>query len=248
MSGPLDGKIALVTGAARGIGRAIALHLAGSGAEVICSDLTAEMARETVDLIATAGGAAHASGIDVSGDEAVDSAVGSLLEAHGTIPLLVNNAGVTRDSLLMRMKRKDWDFVLDTNLVGTYRLCRAMIPSMIKKKYGRIVNISSVVAGMGNPGQTNYAAAKAGIEGFSRSLAREVASRNVTVNCVAPGFIDTDMTKDLPESARERLLLQVPMNRLGTPEDIASAVAFLLSDHASYITGTTLRVNGGMVM
>jgi 3-oxoacyl-[acyl-carrier protein] reductase len=248
MSLKLEGKIALVTGAGRGIGRSISEKVAAAGAEVICSDLTGEMAEETVAAITAAGGRASAVGIDVSSDEGVRQGIQSLLESHDTIPLLVNNAGVTRDNLLMRMKREEWDFVLNTNLVGTYRMCQALIPSMVKKRYGRIVNVSSVVASMGNAGQTNYAAAKAGIEGFTRSLAREVASRNITVNCVAPGFIDTDMTRDLPEKAREMLLQQVPLKRLGTPGDIASAVLFLLHEDSSYITGTTLSVNGGMVM
>lgn len=248
MSASLEGKTALVTGAARGIGRSIALRLAQAGAEVICADLESGMASETVEMIEKAGGRGRSAGIDVSSDEAVESGVNALLEACGRIPLLVNNAGVTRDTLLMRMKKRDWDFVLDTNLVGTYRMCRSLVPSMIKARFGRIVNISSVVASLGNAGQSNYGAAKAGIEGFSRSLAREVASRNITVNCVAPGFIDTAMTRELPESAREMLLRQVPMKRLGTAEDIASATLFLLGEDASYITGETLKVNGGMLM
>jgi len=248
MSGSMEGRVALITGAGRGIGRTIALRVAEAGGEVLCADLTEEMSQGTVGEIVEAGGKARTVGMDVTDDEAVESGVRALLEAYGTIPLLVNNAGVTRDNLLLRMKKKDWDFVLDTNLVGTYRLCRQLIPSMVKSRYGRIVNLSSVVASLGNAGQTNYASAKAGIAGFTRSLAREVASRNITVNCVAPGFIDTDMTRGLGDRARERLLEQVPMGRLGAPEDVAAAVVFLLSDQASYITGTTVHVNGGMYM
>jgi 3-oxoacyl-[acyl-carrier protein] reductase len=186
--------------------------------------------------------------LDIADDGSVESTVAALLKEHGSIPLLVNNAGITRDNLLMRMKREDWNQVIDTNLSGIYRLCRSLVPSMVKARYGRIVNVTSVVARIGNPGQANYAAAKAGVEGLSRSLARELASRNVTVNCVAPGFIDTDMTRSLSEAQRAGLLDQVPLGRLGTPDDVAAGVTYLLSDAASYITGITLEINGGMHM
>jgi 3-oxoacyl-[acyl-carrier protein] reductase len=184
----------------------------------------------------------------VSDDSSVESAVASLLESHGTISLLVNNAGITRDNLLMRMKKEEWDAVLSVNLTGAYRLCRAVAPAMVRARYGRIVSVSSVIARLGNAGQANYAAAKAGLEGLTRTLARELASRNITVNCVAPGFIDTAMTRSLSEEARSRLLDLVPLKRLGTPADVASAVLFLLGDEASYVTGHTLYVNGGMYM
>jgi 3-oxoacyl-[acyl-carrier protein] reductase len=186
--------------------------------------------------------------MDVADDASVERGCAELLEACGSIPILVNNAGITRDNLLMRMKKEEWDAVLSTNLTGIFRTCRALVPSMVRARYGRIVNVTSVVAKIGNPGQANYAAAKAGIEGMTRSLARELASRNVTANCVAPGFIDTDMTRELPEEARKKLLDQVPLRRLGTPADVASAVVFLVGEGASYITGATLDVNGGMYM
>lgn len=248
MNVDLQDRVALVTGASRGIGRDVAEALAGAGAEVILADLDAEGADAAAAEIRSAGGRARGFAMNVADDSSVADGVVRLLEDCDRIPLLVNNAGITRDSLLLRMKQEDWDSVLQTNLVGVYRLCRALVPSMVRARYGRIVNISSVVASIGNAGQTNYAAAKAGLEGFTRSLAREVASRNVTVNCVAPGFIDTAMTQALDDAARKRLLDQVPMKRLGTPADIASAVLFLVSEPAGYITGTTLHVNGGMYM
>ena len=243
-----DGRVALVTGASRGIGRAIAVANAERGALVLCAARTAEAGAETVAAIEAAGGRARAVALDVSSDASVEPAVKELLREHATIPLLVNNAGITRDNLLMRMKSEDWAAVIDTNLTGLYRLCRAVVPSMVKARFGRIVSITSVVAHIGNAGQANYAASKAGMEGFTRSLARELASRNVTVNCVAPGFIDTDMTKALGDAQREALLSQVPLGRLGTPEDVASAVTWLMSPGASYVTGITLDVNGGMAM
>ena len=244
----LSGKTALVTGASRGIGRGIALTLAAEGVTVIAAARTEDAAAGTVAAIEAAGGRARALALDVASDASVTAAIPEILKEHATIPLLVNNAGITRDNLLMRMKKDDWDQVIETNLSGIYRLCRALVPSMVKARYGRIVNVTSVVARIGNPGQANYAAAKAGIEGFTRSLARELASRNVTVNCVAPGFIDTDMTRALGDAQREALLAQVPLGRLGAPEDIARVVAFLMSDAASYVTGITLDVNGGMSM
>jgi 3-oxoacyl-[acyl-carrier protein] reductase len=235
-----------VTGSSRGIGKEIARVIAEAGAEVIVAARGLEGARATADEISGAGGRATPVTMDISDDESVVQTVDELKKAYDTIPLLVNNAGIVRDNLILRMKQHEWDDVIGTNLTGIYRLCRALVPSMVRARFGRIVNITSVVGRVGNPGQTNYAAAKAGVEGLTRSLARELSTRNITVNCVAPGFIDTDMTRDLSEDARERLLSQVPMGRLGTPKDVASAVLFLLGDGASYVTGTTVDVNGGM--
>jgi len=243
-----SGKVALVTGASRGIGRAIALALGARGATVVVTARSAEAAGRTASEIVDGGGSARPLALDVADDRSVDLAMAELLREHATIPLLVNNAGITRDNLLMRMKKEDWDEVIGTNLSGIYRICRSLVPSMVKARYGRIVNVTSVVARSGNPGQVNYAAAKAGTEGFTRSLARELASRNITVNCVAPGFIDTDMTASLTEAQREALMTQVPLKRLGRPDDIAAGVTYLLSDQASYVTGITLDINGGMYM
>ena len=247
MSELLRGQVALVTGGSRGIGRQVASALAEAGAEVLLTSRTAAASRAAAEEIRGRGGKARDVVLDICDDAAVETVVNELLGDYGTIPLLVNNAGITRDGLLLRMKKVDWDAVIETNLSGTYRLCRAMVPSMIRARFGRIVNITSVVAQAGNPGQVNYAAAKAGTEGFTRSLAREIASRNVTVNCVAPGLIDTDMTRALDDAARKQLLERVPMKRLGEATDVAAAVMFLLA-HADYITGTTLNVNGGMYM
>ncbi len=247
MSEVLRGRVALVTGGSRGIGRQVASALAEAGAEVLLTSRTAEAGRAAAEEIRGSGGKAREVVLDISDDAAVKTAVNELLGDYGTIPLLVNNAGITRDGLLLRMKKVDWDVVIETNLSGTYRLCRAMVPSMIRARYGRIVNITSVVAQAGNPGQVNYAAAKAGTEGFTRSLARELASRNITINCVAPGLIDTEMTRTLDDASRKQLLEQVPMKRLGEATDVAAAVLFLVA-HADYITGTTLHVNGGMYM
>lgn len=247
MSGALEGKVALVTGGSRGIGKQIAANLAASGAEVVLTSRSSDTGQAAAEAIRASGGKARHVVMDVSDDAAVEKGLKELLDDYGTIPLLVNNAGITRDGLLLRMKKPDWDAVIETNLSGTYRVCRAVVPSMVRARYGRIVNVTSVVARTGNPGQVNYAAAKAGTEGFTRSLAREIGSRNVTVNCVAPGFIDTDMTRGLDDAARKNLLGQIPMKRLGESQDIATAVLFLLA-HASYITGATLNVNGGMYM
>jgi 3-oxoacyl-[acyl-carrier protein] reductase len=247
MSAVLEGRVALVTGGSRGIGRQIAATLAEAGAEVVLTSRTSEAGEAAAEEIRTAGGKARNVVLDIADDAAVESVTSELLGDYGTIPLLVNNAGITRDGLLLRMKKVDWDVVIETNLSGMYRVCRAMVPSMFRAKYGRIVNVTSVVAQAGNPGQVNYAAAKAGTEGFTRSLARELASRNITVNCVAPGFIDTDMTRALDDTSRKKLLEQVPMKRLGERTDVAAAVLFLVA-HADYITGTTLNINGGMYM
>jgi len=243
-----DDKVALVTGSSRGIGKEIASALASAGAEVIVSARGLDGARAVAAEIVARGGRARAVAIDVSDDDSVAAAVQELFNAYDTIPLLVNNAGIVRDNLLMRMKKQDWDDVIGTNLTGSYRVCRALVPKMVRARFGRIVNVTSVVGRTGNAGQANYAAAKAGIEGLTRSLARELAARNITVNCVAPGFIDTDMTRDLGAEARERLLDQVPLKRLGTPADVAAAVLFLLGEGAAYVTGTTVDVNGGMYM
>ena len=248
MSRPLAEKVALVTGGSRGIGRCIASRLAAAGADVVLTATTLDGAEAAAGEIRADGGRARGISLDISSDESVKEGVAAVLGDYDRIPILVNNAGVTCDNLLMRMKPEDWDRVLRTNLTGVYRLCRAVVPSMVRTRYGRIVNISSVVAQSGNPGQTNYAAAKAGIEGFGRSLARELASRNITVNSVAPGFIDTDMTRGLGEAARKSLLDQVPLKRLGSPDDIAAAVEFLVGPGADYVTGITLNVNGGMYM
>jgi 3-oxoacyl-[acyl-carrier protein] reductase len=248
VSGILDGRVALVTGGSRGIGKEIAATLAGLGAEVVLTARSADAAVAAAGEIAAKGLKAKGIELDVASDDSVERGVRGLLENYARIAILVNNAGITCDSLLLRMKREDWDRVLQTNLTGVFRLCRALTPSMVRARYGRIVNITSVVAALGNPGQTNYAAAKAGIEGFTRSMARELASRDITVNCVAPGFVDTDMTRALSEEQRQALLEQVPLRRLGSPADVAAAVAFLVSPGGDYITGTTLNVNGGMHM
>jgi 3-oxoacyl-[acyl-carrier protein] reductase len=248
MQRPLEDRVALVTGGSRGIGKAIAAELAQAGAEVVLASRTEESAETAASEIRDAGGKARGVALDVASDESVEGRIAALLDDYARIAILVNNAGITRDNLLLRMKREDWDGVLQTNLSGVYRLCRAVVPSMVRARYGRIVNITSVVAGIGSAGQTNYAAAKAGVEGFTRSLAREVASRNITVNCIAPGFIDTDMTRGLDDEIRERLLDHVPMKTLGSPKDVAAAVRFMVGAGADYISGTTLHVNGGMYM
>ncbi|MBV1775847.1 3-oxoacyl-ACP reductase FabG [Burkholderiaceae bacterium DAT-1] len=244
----LQDKVALVTGASRGIGRAIAETLGKDGATVIGTATTENGAAAITEYLAAAGVKGMGIALDVNSAEAIDAALTRIEKEFGTVQVLVNNAGITRDQLLMRMKEDEWDAVLDTNLRSVYRLSKAVLRGMMKARWGRIVSISSVVGSTGTPGQTNYAAAKAGIEGFSRALAREVGSRNITVNAVAPGFIDTDMTAVLPDDYKQKLLSQIPLERLGQPQEIADAVAFLASDRAAYVTGNTLHVNGGMFM
>jgi 3-oxoacyl-[acyl-carrier protein] reductase len=239
-------QIALVTGASRGIGRAIALALAERGAKVIGTATTAAGAAGIGEALAAQGGAGIV--LNVNEGAALDAAIDAIVKQHGALHILVNNAGITRDSLAMRMKDDDWDAVLDTNLKAVFRASRAVMRTMMKQRYGRIVNITSVVGAAGNPGQANYAAAKAGVAGMTRALARELGSRNITVNCVAPGFIATDMTEALPEQQQQALLSQIPLGRLGSAQEVAAAVAFLCSPEAGYITGSELHVNGGMFM
>ena len=244
----LENQIALVTGASRGIGQGIVLELGKQGATVIGTATTDNGARTISTYLAKAGIKGAGMALNVNDGEAIEHLLEDLQNRHGAISILVNNAGITRDNLLLRMKEEEWDDIMSTNLKSVFRLCRAVLHPMVKARYGRIINITSISGEIGNPGQANYAAAKAGIAGFSKSLAREVASRNITVNCVAPGFIDTDMTRALDEAQRQALLQHVPMGRLGRVEDVAVAVAFLASTGAGYITGCTLQVNGGMYM
>ena len=243
----LSGRVALVTGASRGIGRAIATSLAAQGAIVVAA-ARGDHATEVSDAITAAGGRGEAIALDVTDREAIDAAVAGVVERHGAIDILVNNAGIARDQLLLRLKREDWDAVIATNLTAVYGLTQAVLKPMIRQRRGRIVSISSVVGQAGNPGQANYAAAKAGLIGFTKSIAQEIASRNITVNVVAPGMIETDMTRALAERAQDGWLSRIPLGRLGTPDDVAAAVCFLASDEASYITGQVLAVNGGMYM
>jgi len=244
----LAGKIALVTGASRGIGQAIALELGKQGAIVVGTATTQAGADGIQQRLSAAGIKAAGRVLNVNDAKQTESAVADIQKEFGEIGILVNNAGVTRDNLLVRMKDEEWDEIMETDLKSVYRLCKLLMRSMMKARYGRIINITSVVGVTGNAGQTNYAAAKAGIIGFSKSLAREVGSRNITVNCIAPGFIDTDMTRALSEQQREALIGQIPLGRLGRSEDVAAAVAFLASPGADYMTGCTLHVNGGMHM
>jgi 3-oxoacyl-[acyl-carrier protein] reductase len=244
----LDGKVALVTGASRGIGQSIAVELARQGAIVAGTSTSREGADGIQRQITKAGGKGVGAVLNVNDARQCEDAIGALQGQFGEISILVNNAGVTRDNLLVRMKDEDWDSIMETDLKSVYRLSKLLLRSMMKARYGRIINITSVVGVTGNAGQTNYAAAKAGIMGFSKSLAREVGSRNITVNCIAPGFIDTDMTRALSDQQREALVGQIPLGRLGKPEDVAAAAAFLASPGGDYITGCTLHINCGMYM
>lgn len=244
----LTGKKALVTGASRGIGRAVALKLAREGADLIVTATSLERARKTADEIIALGGKAIPFKVDVGVTSEVEALFQLVASEFGSLDILVNNAGITRDGLLMRMKDEEWNAVIDVNLKGTFACTREAIKLMAKAKSGRIVNISSVVGEMGNAGQSNYCASKAGMIGFTKAVAREYAKRNITVNAVAPGFIETDMTDVLSESVRDELLKQIPVSRFGSPEDIANAVYFLVSDLGSYVTGHVLDVNGGMHM
>jgi 3-oxoacyl-[acyl-carrier protein] reductase len=244
----LEGQTALVTGATRGLGKAIALGLAQAGAAVVGTATSDSGAQAISAYLRGAGHRGEGIRLDVTDGASIEPAVSGIVQRVGEIAILINNAGITRDSLLLRMKDEEWDAILDTDLKSAYRLSKAVLRGMMKARYGRIVNIGSVVGASGNAGQTNYAAAKAGLIGFTKSLAQEIGSRNITVNCVAPGFIDTDMTRALTDAQRERLIERIPLGRLGLPEDVAHAVAFLASREAGYITGATLHVNGGMYM
>ncbi len=244
----LQGQVALVTGASRGIGQAVALDLGKNGATVIGTATSASGAEKITAYLNEAGITGAGFALDVNDKAQVAAVLDAIQKQFGDIAILVNNAGITRDNLLMRMKEEEWDSIMETNLKSVFRMSQAVLRAMMKARQGRIISIASVVGAMGNAGQTNYAAAKAGIIGFSKSLAREVGSRNITVNCVAPGFIDTDMTRALSEEQRSGLLTHIPLARLGGVEDIAAAVTFLASPQAGYITGATLHVNGGMYM
>ena len=244
----LGGKTVLVTGASRGIGKAIAVSLANAGAKVAGTATSGAGADSISACLKEAGLDGSGYTLNVTDTAACESVVGEVEKEHGVISILVNNAGITRDNLLMRMKDQEWDDIMDTNLRSVFRLSKLVARPMMKSRYGRIINITSVVGFMGNAGQSNYAAAKAGVEGFSKSMARELGSRNITVNCVAPGFIDTDMTRALSDEQRNALVEHVPLGRLGLPEEVAAAVLFLASDGAAYVTGSTIHVNGGMLM
>jgi len=244
----LAGQVALVTGATRGIGRAIALALANDGAKVTGTSTTSDGAAKINRYMSEAGLDGEGVALDVDDAAADEAVLSEIATRRGAITILVNNAGITRDNLLLRMKDDEWDAVMETNLKAVFRLSKLVLRGMMKARHGRIIQIGSVVGASGNPGQVNYAAAKAALVGFTKSLAQEVASRNITVNCVAPGFIDTDMTRALDEAQRAALLARIPLSRLGAPQDIADAVAFLAGPRAGYITGSTLHVNGGMLM
>lgn len=244
----LKGQVALVTGASRGLGRAIAMELGAQGATVVGTATSEAGAAEIQLAFDAAGFTGWGATANVTDAAACEALVGAIEKKYGTVSVLVNNAGITRDNLAMRMKDEEWDLVIETNLKAVFRLAKQVMRGMMKARFGRIINITSVVGEAGNPGQANYAAAKAGVAGMSRALAQELGSRNITVNCIAPGFIDTDMTRALPEAQRDALLGRIPLGRLGQPEEIAAAVAFLASPRAGYITGTTINVNGGMYM
>jgi 3-oxoacyl-[acyl-carrier protein] reductase len=244
----LQGRAAVVTGAGRGIGAAIAWRLAELGASVCVNDINANTAQQTVDELVKAGHEAMAGPADVSDAQEAEQLIKQAVEHYGKLDILVNNAGVTRDQLIMRMPEEDWDFVLRVNLKSAYNCSKAAVRSMVRKRYGRIVNMASVAGIAGNPGQTNYGASKAGLIGFTKSLAREVGMRGITVNAVAPGYIPTDLTDVLPDEVKDAILAQIPLGHYGTTEDVANAVAFLASDEAAYITGQVLSVDGGMVM
>ena len=244
----LDGKVALVTGASQGIGEAIAKQLAAQGATVVCAARTLRKLQEVADAITAEGGKADLVVADLSDTASIKAAIATTLERHGALHILVNNAGITRDKLLIQMKEEDWDAVLDTNLKGAWTAIQAATKPMMKQRWGRIINIASVVGQMGNPGQSNYVAAKAGLIGLTKSVARELASRNVTANAVTPGYIETAMTAGLSAEVKTEFTKQIPLGRMGSPEDIANAVIFLCTDEAEYITGATIPVNGGMLM
>lgn len=244
----LEGKTALVTGATRGIGKAIARALAEQGVEVVGTATSAEGAASITAALKEAGLNGYGIVMNVADPVSIEAGLKEMTEKSGAPLILVNNAGITRDNLLMRLKDDDWSAVLETNLSSVYRTSKAVLRGMAKARWGRIINISSVVAGMGNPGQGNYCAAKAGVEGFTRSLAKEMSNRGITANCVAPGFIDTDMTRKLDDKQREAMLEVIPAGRLGEPEEVAAVVAFLASEPAAYVTGETIHVNGGMYM
>jgi len=246
MSKELEGEIALVTGASRGIGKAIAEQLAAQGATVIGTATSDGGAENITAYLTSAGGKGMC--LNVTDVDSIAAVMKAITDDFGPVSILVNNAGITKDNLLMMMKEDQWNDIIETNLTSVYRLSKAVVRTMMKKRKGRIINIASVVGLTGNPGQTNYSATKAGMLGFTKSLAREIGSRNITVNCVAPGFIDTDMTRELPEEQREALIKQIPLSRLGDPADIAAAVTFLAGPAAAYITGETINVNGGMYM
>ena len=243
-----DGRIALVTGASRGIGEAIAKRLASEGATVLAAARTADALARVVSEIEAAGGRASALALDLADPGSIEAAVKSALAAHGEIHVLVNNAGVTEDNLILRMSREAWDRVLATNLTGVFLLTQAVVKGMVRKRYGRIVNVTSVVGLMGNAGQVNYAASKAGLVGLTKSVARELASRNITCNAVAPGFIATAMTDKMTDDAKSKMTGQIPLERLGAPDDVAAAVAYLASEDAAYVTGTVVNVSGGLYM
>jgi len=244
----VEQMVALVTGASRGIGAAIADDLGGSGHIVIGTATTESGAEKITQRLAEKNIAGRGMMLNVTDAESVDAVLKAIIEEFGAPTILVNNAGITKDNILMRMKEEEWMDVINTNLTSVFRLAKACVRPMTKARWGRIINISSVVGSMGNGGQSNYSASKAGVEGFARALAKELGSRSITVNTVAPGFIDTDMTKDLPEANKESMLTQIPLARLGTPEEIAGVVSFLVSEAAGYITGETIHVNGGMYM